>query len=178
MARPTTKEDLLTASSHQLDRLIQLLDCLTETQQNGSFDWSNQKIGQEAHWTRDKNSKDVLIHLYEWHQLLLTWVSANQAGQEKSFIPTPYNWRTYGVMNVEFTKKHAQTTFNEAKQWVISSHLKVMALIESFTNEALFSKGYYQWTGGSTLGSYCVSVTASHYEWAIKKLNKYKKSFN
>jgi hypothetical protein len=30
--------------------------------------------------------------------------------------------------------------------------------------------------GGSTLGSYFVSATASHYEWAMKKIRKFKKS--
>ncbi|MEI2764316.1 MAG: ClbS/DfsB family four-helix bundle protein [Dermatophilaceae bacterium] len=32
------------------------------------------------------------------------------------------------------------------------------------------SKGQFPWTGASTLGSYFVSVTSSHYAWAITKL--------
>ncbi len=32
-----------------------------------------------------------------------------------------------------------------------------------------FSKKVYKWVGGSTLGSYFVSATSSHYDWAIKK---------
>ena len=51
-----------------------------------------------------------------------------------------------------------------------------MERINSFNNDELFSKGYFPWTGGTTLGSYCVSTTSSHYDWAIKKINKYKKS--
>ncbi|MFC2579722.1 MAG: ClbS/DfsB family four-helix bundle protein, partial [Bacteroidota bacterium] len=30
--------------------------------------------------------------------------------------------------------------------------------------------GVFDWTGTSTLGAYCVSATASHYDWAIKKI--------
>ena len=41
MPRPKTKDDLLIAAK------------------------------KEAHWSRDKNVRDVLIHLYEWHQLML-----------------------------------------------------------------------------------------------------------
>lgn len=46
----------------------------------------------------------------------------------------------------------------------------------NLSNEELFSKGTYQWVGGSPLGSYFVSATASHYDWAIKKLKAHKKS--
>ena len=39
----------------------------------------------------------------------------------------------------------------------------------------LSSKCVYKWVGGSTLGSYFVSATASHYDWAIKKLKAHQK---
>ncbi|MFD1898932.1 ClbS/DfsB family four-helix bundle protein [Enterococcus termitis] len=42
---------------------------------------------RKAHWLRDQNLRDVLIHLYEWHQLLLSWVISNQNGEENlSFL--------------------------------------------------------------------------------------------
>lgn len=66
---------------------------------------------KEAHWKRDKNLQDVLIHLYEWHQLLLNWIHANQNGHRKPFIPAPYNRKTYGDLNAEFWKKHQSTGF-------------------------------------------------------------------
>lgn len=56
------------------------------------------------------------------------------------------------------------------------SHSKVIQLAEQFSNEELFSKGVYKWVGGSTLGSYFVSVTASHYDWAMKKLKAHRKN--
>jgi len=51
-----------------------------------------------------------------------------------------------------------------------------MKLAETFSNEELFSKGVYKWVGGSTLGSYFVSATASHYDWAMKKLKAHRKN--
>ena len=33
-----------------------------------------------------------------------------------------------------------------------------------------------EWVGGSTLGSYFVSTTSSHYDWAMKKLKAHKKN--
>lgn len=73
-------------------------------------------------------------------------------------------------MNVEFWKKHQSTSLTEAKTKLKESHKDVMALIESYSNDELFVKGTLAWTGTSPLGSYCVSVTASHYDWAMKKI--------
>lgn len=56
------------------------------------------------------------------------------------------------------------------------SHEDVLELAATFTNEELFTKGIYKWTGGSTLGSYFVSTTSSHYDWAMKKLKAHQKN--
>lgn len=176
MARPTTKQDLILASSDGFNKLWDLLNTMTDKEKNQEFNFDENSLGKEAHWKRDKNIRDVLIHLYEWHQLLIKWVNTNQNGEEAKFLPEPYNWKTYGDMNIEFWRAHQNTSYNSAIEMLERSHKQVMELIEKFTNEELFCKGVYNWTGGSTLGSYCVSSTTSHYEWAIKKLKKYKKS--
>ena len=143
---------------------------MSDEELNTPFDFSQDAKKKEAHWRRDKNVRDVLIHLYEWHQLLLNWVHSNQKGQEQPFLPAPYNWKTYSVMNVEFWKKHQQTPLAEAKDKLKESHRQVMALTETFSNDELFAKGVFDWTGTSTLGAYCVSATSSHYDWAMKKI--------
>jgi hypothetical protein len=78
-------------------------------------------------------------------------------------------------MNREFWKKHQNTSLVDAKKMFKKSHKDVMALIETFSSEELFSKKSFAWTGTSTLGAYCVSATSSHYDWGlktIKPLNK------
>lgn len=117
-----------------------------------------------------RNLRDVLVHLYEWHQLLLSWVKANLNGNNKTFLPEPYNWKTYPAMNVEFWNKHQSTPLTQAKAILKESHKEVMTLIGQFSNDELFAKGAFGWKGTSTLGAYCVSTTASHYDWAMKKI--------
>ncbi|MDR1213109.1 MAG: ClbS/DfsB family four-helix bundle protein, partial [Propionibacteriaceae bacterium] len=46
------------------------------------------------------------------------------------------------------------------------------------TNDELFSRGVYPWTKSTTLGAYFVSATSSHYDWAMKKLRKHKRTFS
>ena len=163
MARATTKTDLLTAASERFDKLWKLIDSMTEKQQNASFAFED----------RDGNVRDVLIHLYEWHRLLSNCITANRNGEQKPFLPAPYNWKTYPTMNVEFWKKHQTTPLTDAKKMLNASHAEVMGLIETFSNDELFAKQQFPWTGTTTLGSYCVSATASHYDWAMKKIKKH-----
>ena len=176
MPRPTTKNDLLVAATENFEKLNLLISNMTADELARPFDFSKDEKKKEAHWKRDRNLRDVLIHLYEWHQLLLNWVQANQRGEEKPFLPAPYNWRTYGDMNVAFWEQHQQTSLEEASSLLAGSHRAVLDLAATLTNEELFSKGVYKWTGGTTLGSYFVSSTSSHYDWAMKKLKAHQKN--
>lgn len=176
MGRPTSKSDLMSSAENNFNKLRTIIDSLTDVELNTEFDFSADVKKKEAHWQRDKNLRDILVHLYEWHQLLLNWVSSNLRGEEKPFIPEPYNWRTYGGMNVGFWEKHQQTALEDAFRLFKESHRSVMEHAEDFTNNELFSKGIFNWVGGSTLGSYFVSATASHYDWAMKKLKAHKKN--
>lgn len=175
MSRPTTKNDLLISANEEYTKLFNLINSMSQEEQTRefTFDVQNEK---EAHWKRDKNIRDVLIHLYEWHQLLLNWVDSNMKGNPKQFLSEPYNWKTYGDMNVELWKKHQNTSYDESKKMLENSHFQVINLIEKFSNQELFEKGIFNWTGGTTLGNYCVSVSSSHYDWAIKKIKKHIKT--
>ena len=176
MGRPTTKTDLLTAAAANYEKLNAFISELTEKELTTPFDFSSDEKKKEAHWKRDKNLRDILIHLYEWHQLLLNWVQSNQNGDNKPFLPKPYNWKTYAKLNEQFWKKHQNTSLDDAKGMLQKSHDEVMKLAETFSNEELFSKGVYSWVGGSVLGSYFVSNMSSHYDLALKKLKSHSKN--
>ena len=94
-------------------------------------------------------------------------MGVNLKGNKINFLPEPYNWKTYPQMNVEFWEKHQTTPYQEAISVLQKSHVEVMRLIDTFTNEQLFTKKFFDWTGTTSLGSYCVSATSSHYDWAM-----------
>ncbi len=176
MGRATTKAELLDSAEAKYQELQALVGTLTEKELGTAFDFTKMKSKTQAHWGRDKNLRDVLVHLYEWHRLLLDWVEANQKGGNRPFLPAPYNWKTYGDMNRAFWEKHQDTTLEAAKGMLERSHREVMALAERLTERELFEKDVFPWVGGSVLGSYFVSNTASHYDWAIKKLKAHRKN--
>lgn len=176
MARPTNKAALLEAAQTSFDKLWQTIDGMEPQVLSTPFDFSDQPNKKEAHWQRDRNLRDVLTHLYEWHQLLINWIERNQAGESAPFLPPPYNWKTYGEMNLVLWQQHQATSLDAAIELVTVSHAKALAHIETFSDQALFTKQYFDWTGSTTLGSYCVSALSSHYEWAIKKLRAHNKA--
>ena len=174
MPRATTKVELIEAANDQWVKMWRLIDSMPDAKA-AIFDFGDYPKLKEAHWKRDKNLRDVLVHLYEWHQLLLNWTAANMGGNDQPFLPEPYTWKTYGDMNVGFWEKHRSTPYEDAVSKLRDSHAKVMALIESLSDEELFEKKHFSWTGTTNIGSYCISCTASHYDWAIKKVKLYLK---
>ena len=94
MARPTTKKDLIEASNSGYESLMAFIDSMTEQELATPFDFSGDEKKKEAHWQRDKNLRDVLVHLHEWQNLTLDWVPSNQKGEAKPFLPKPYNWNS------------------------------------------------------------------------------------
>ncbi|WP_165310229.1 ClbS/DfsB family four-helix bundle protein [Vibrio ziniensis] len=175
MARAKTKEELVFQSEQGFSKLWSFIDSMPESSLNTEFDFSDDPSKKEQHWHRDRNLRDVLIHLYEWHQLLIKWIDSNVAGDAVNFLPEPYTWKTYGEMNVEFWRKHQATDLLQAQKWLRESHCAALAIVENFTNEELFNKQSFNWTGTTTLGSYCISAMPSHYDWALKKIRAHVK---
>lgn len=176
MPRSRNKDDLIKAADEQYQKLNDFINSMTEQELTTKFDFSGDPKKTERHWGRDKNLRDIYIHLYEWHQLLLNWIKANESGNERPFILEPYSWKTYGDMNCEFWEKHQKTSLEDAKQMFEESHATVYRLLDNYTNEQLFGRGVYPWVN-TDLGSYFVSVMPSHYDWALKKLKAHRKNY-
>ncbi len=175
MARPKSKVELIEASNTNFDKLMSFISSMSEKELSTEFDFSNNEKKKEAHWKRDKNVRDVLIHLYEWHKLAINWINKNKAGERVSFLPEPYTFKNYADMNVEFWKKHQDTAYEQSVEMLKASHDELIKIIDKFTNEELFTKKYFDWTGTTSVGSYLVSATSSHYDWALKKLKAHRK---
>jgi hypothetical protein len=61
------------------------------TRKNITLKAGIENCGKDAHWKRDKNLRDILVHLYEWHELLLNFVKNGMAGKNAPFLPKPYS---------------------------------------------------------------------------------------
>ena len=186
MPRPQNKADLIALAEKNYDELLKFIDSMSEDEKNTPFDFSSLNK-KEAHWSRDRNVRDVICHLTEWHKLLLKFVAENMKGGsgEKSenkkpaivcqFLPEPYNWKNYGDMNRAIWKNCQNVPLEKALADFSESLEKVLELARSFSDEELFAKKHFSWTGTTNLGAYFISTTSSHYDWALKKLKAHRK---
>ena len=168
MARPVNKSELLKAADDQFAKLWKLIDSFSEEEQNALFLFED----------RDKNLRDVLVHLFEWHQMVQNW---HKTGTLDGGIPAVpgegYTWKTLPDLNKEIWKKYQNTSLQSAKAMLKDSHDMILELVKPHSDEELFSRNVYKWTKTSTLGAYFISCTSSHYDWAMKKLKKHIKLY-
>jgi hypothetical protein len=128
MSRPKTKEELLKASLEEFEKLLLLIKPLSET--------AILKPGACEQWS----IKDILAHLYAWHNLFMTWYKVGMAG-EKPQMPAPgYTWKTTPALNESIYQKFMDASLNEVLENFKKSHSKVLEIINSHTDEELFTK--------------------------------------
>jgi len=161
MPRPKTKDELLEASQQEFEKLLALVEPLPEE--------IISKGGACEHWSIN----DILAHLSAWHEMYLTWYRVEMAG-EKPEMPAPgFTWKTTPELNERIYREYQDAHYQEVLDNLKGSHHKVMEIIRQHTNEELFTKKRYAWTGSTSLGSYTVSSTSSHYDWANKHIKKF-----
>lgn len=72
MARPINKQQLISAATDSYDKLTAFIAYMSDEELNTPFDFSADEKKKEAHWRRDKNLRDVIMHFVRWQGLLLT----------------------------------------------------------------------------------------------------------
>lgn len=166
MPRAKTKEDLLSDYKIQYKKLMDMINSFSEEEQNNNFAFED----------RDKNLRDVLIHLHEWHNMMLKWYEDGSIKGIKPALPREgYTWKTTAEMNKMIWSLYQSTSLTDAKKLLDKTHNELVSIISSLSEDQLYMKSFYKWTGTTTLGQYLVSAGPSHYDWAIKKLKLYKK---
>ena len=165
MPRPKTKDELLQLSQKNYTKLINMIDSISEDKRNAEFpkEYLNRNIG------------DVLSHLHHWHLMELEWYNIGMAGQKPNMPAKGYTWKELPDLNRVIWKKYATLSLEESQKKIHESFNSVQRIIEKHTDEELFEKKKYKWTGTTSLAAYLISATSSHYDWAYKLINKCKK---
>ena len=164
MPRPKNKEELLNLSQENYNKLITKIESISQEEQEKDF----------PPGPMNRNIRDVLCHLHEWHQMFLDWYDKGMKGQKTQMPAEGYTWKTLPDLNRKIFEKYRDTPLSSSKQLFKNSYEKVRAIIEKHSDENLFTKKKYKWTGTTSLGAYLVSATSSHYDWAMKLLKKAK----
>ena len=165
MPRPKTKDELLQLSQQNYEKLNDFLDKYTWEEQLAEFNPG----------TMNRNIRDVLAHLHHWHLMMLDWYQVGMKGGKPDIPAKGYTWRTVPELNKSIWEKYNKADLGEIKQMLQNSFEEVRKVIEKHSNNELFEKKRYKWTGTTSLGAYLISATSSHYDWALKLIKKGKK---
>jgi len=166
MPRPKSKDELLALSQSNYKKLIELVDSYSSEEVNKTF----------PEGMLNRNIRDILTHLHEWHLMMLEWHKIGMTGEKPDMPAKGYTWKTLPDLNKKIWENYQNTTLETAKELLEDSFQKVQQLITKHTNEELFEKKRYKWTGTTSLGEYLISNSSSHYDWGFKKIKKAMKS--
>jgi len=143
MARPKSKQELISLSNNNFKKLKELVIHSSDTNKELVF----------PEGMMNRNVRDVLAHLHHWHLLLL-------------------EWKTTPALNRQIWKDYQTVTLENIQQELNDSFENIQHIMHQHSDEELFEKKRYSWTGSTSLGSYLVSVSSSHYDWAFKLIKK------
>ncbi len=163
----TTKEKLLDAIRDSRARLEKKFSKLTSEEMiwPGSMD--------------DWSVKDILAHLVDWEQRLIDWYQAGLRGEVPETPAPGMSWRDLPVLNQEGYEKHQDESLDDVMENFLGSCRETLKLIEGMSAEEIYTPGYYEWTGKSSLYSYIAANTFRHYNWARNQIRttKIKQAF-
>ena len=165
MARPKNKAQLIALSNANYSRLLEQVDSYSDEEQQKGF----------PAVTLIRNIRDVFDHLHQWHSFFLRWFKEGMQGENPDMPAKGYSWKSTPELNRAIQKKYNNTALNEIREELEKSFREIQHIISRHSNEQLFTRKKYKWTGSTSLGSYIVSATSSHYDWAFKLIERCKR---
>jgi hypothetical protein len=154
----TTRETLLEAIHDTHAKLEKKFSKLTPDQ----MIWA----GSMDHWS----AKDILAHLVDWEQRLINWYQAGVRGEVPETPAPGMSWLDLPALNLEGYVRHRDETLDHVLGIYHRSFQETVRLVEGMSEEEIFTPGYYEWTGKSSLYSFIAANTFRHYNWARNQI--------
>lgn len=161
MPRPTHKSELLDAAESEFARLNAMIDALPPAARDAEFTGDG----------RDRNVRDVVAHLAEWHTMLVGWLAESHAGGTPAVPGEGYTWQTLDALNATIREKWSAVTLVEAMQRNQASHEALLDAVRALSKDDLFTVGRYPWTGPEPLADFVNETMAHHYLWAMAAID-------
>jgi hypothetical protein len=159
MAHPRTKAELLAQTRAERDALLERLAGLNAEQmaRPGPYGWS---------------AKDFVAHLCEWERLLFGWYECGLRGEKPALPAEGYTWRTMDALNQAILERRRSDPVDSVMAAWRQTSDQLIELVAGLSEEDLFGKRRFAWTGGSTLAGYVYECGPNHYRWAAGEIDK------
>lgn len=161
MSRPTTRDELLERIDTDYQAMWAVVDLLPID--------AREQPGACEQWS----VKDLLAHLDAWHELLLGWESDGRAGARPPMPAPGLTWKQTPELNEAIWQRTRADSWDDVVARLDASHRRVRDVVAAYSDDDLFAKKRFAWTGSTSVGSYAVSATTSHYDWVRKQLRAF-----
>ena len=161
MARPVDRSELLERIDADFERLLAEVDVVPPEHRH--------RPGACDEWS----VTDLLAHLDAWHRMFLEWERVGRTGEIPEMPAPGYGWGDTPALNDEIWRRHRGEEHGDVRERLEASHAEVREVVASYGDEDLFAKRRYRWTGTTSVGSYAVSATTSHYDWARRLIRRH-----
>ena len=104
--------------------------------------------------------------------MFLDWYHIGMKGEKPNMPKKGYTWKTLPELNKSIQKQYSGVNLEKAIRLLEDSFQQVQNIISKHSNQDLFEKKKYRWTGSTSLAAYLILNTSSHYSWAIKLIKR------
>ncbi len=163
MGRPTTRDELLARIDSDYDALLIQVSAVDPS--------DRERPGA----CQQSSVKDLLAHLDAWHELFLTWERIGRAGDRPEMPAVGFTWKQTPELNEQIWQRTHDDSWKDVRARLEVSHDRVRDVVATYSDESLFAKRRFAWTGSTSVGSYAVSATTSHYDWARNQIRRFLK---
>ncbi|MEM7373160.1 MAG: ClbS/DfsB family four-helix bundle protein [Bacteroidota bacterium] len=162
MPKPSSKHELLARSQQAYQQLMNLIEGYSQEELTKEFPTGS----------LNRNVRDILAHLHHWHLMMASWYEVGMRGDKPDMPAKGYSWKTLPDLNRHIWQIYQEMELETVLASLQDSYQQVQTIIQQHSEEELFEKKRFAWTGSTSLGAYLISNTSSHYEWAIKRIKK------
>lgn len=117
---------------------------------------------------RDENVRDVLYHLYGWHNILMDLIARNPKPPIE--LKPGYTWKNLEKLNYDLKTSAEAYSLEDVIKLFKQSHERMMLWIQGLSDEDLNAPDLYPFTAPSTLGEFVYQCMGGHYTWAIQTI--------
>jgi hypothetical protein len=124
----------------------------------------------------DWSLKDLLSHLTDWERRFLRWYQAGLDGEALKDLPAPdLSWGSVEADDLALPRYLPTRSIQDVLSEWVDSYARIVSIVASIPEDALFNSGTYAWTGEASLADYVALCTYRHYEWAKAHIRHWRK---
>lgn len=160
MSRFHSKDELLVEILKERQKLEELLAAIPASRKKEEV-------------TDGMSVKDFLAHRTEWGRMMLSWYRDANKGKTPAVPSKKYKWNQLKELNADIHKRFTKASLASVEKEFKTVHDTLLRTIKKMSEEELFQKKYYSFTGSSDLATYLNSATAAHYRSARRHIQKW-----